>query len=206
MTGKPVVSRIRDHLDGVERVFVSRGLAPGWRDGLAAKTRTVELPCVRGEAVLPPDLGHDDVVIIGHPNWLGRFDPAPLHARAIVIAEPRLGAHRPLPSGEAVVVGGVADPETATAGWHRARKLAKALKQLSGVMPAYGTPQSAVFIVLLGVDPGPMAGVLPGPAEAVSGAYPELPGGVRLDASGVAETDVAAYAAAMEYAVRSARG
>jgi hypothetical protein len=206
VTEEPVVSRIRGYLKGVDRVFVSRGLAPGWRAGLAAVTRTVELPCVRGEAVLPPDLSHDDVVVIGHPNWLGCFDPAPLHARAIVVAEPRLGAHRPLPSGDAVVVGGVADPETATAGLHRARKLAKGLKQLPGVMPAYGTPQSAVFVVLLGVDPGPVSAVLPGSAEAVSGAYPELPGGVRIDASGVAETDVAAYAAAMEYAVRNARG
>jgi len=203
---EPVVSRIRDHLEGVDRVFVSRGLAPGWQADLAAATRTVELPCVRGEAVLPPDLSHDDVVVIGHPNWLGCFDPAPLHARAIVVAEPRLGAHRPLASGHAVVVGGVADPESATAGLHRARKLAKGLKQLPGVMPACGTPQSAVFVVLLGVDPGPVAAVLPGPAEAVSGVYPELPGGVRIDASGVAETDVAAYAAAMKYAVRSARG
>lgn len=203
MTGD-VVARIRGRLGEVERVFVSRGLAPRWRAELAASA--VELPCVRGEAVLPHDLTQGDVVVIGHPNWLGCFDPAPRHARTIVVFEPRLGAHRPVPPGAVVVVGGVADPETAAAGWRRAGRLAKALQQLSGVTPAYGAPRSAVFVALLRVDPGPVAAALPGPAEAVSGAYPELPGGVRIDASGVAETDVAAYAAAMEAAVRNARG
>ena len=204
MREPPVPTQIRDHLNGAGRVFVSRGLAPAYRADLLE--RATELPCVRGVAVLPGDLTRDDIVVIGHPNWLGCFDPAPVHARSIVVTEPRLGAHKPLPTGDVVVVGANADPERAAAGLLRARKLARHLNQVPGVTPAYGTPQSAVFVVLAPVAPESIAPRLPGPAMAVSDSYPELPGGVRLDVSGVADPDVAAYAATMEDAVRSQRG
>ena len=204
MRAPSVPTRIRDHLDGAGRVFVSRGLAPAYRADLLE--RAPELPCLRGVAVLPGDLARDDIVVIGHPNWLGCFDPAPVHARSIVVTEPRLGAHKPLPPGDVVVVGGNADPEGATAGLLRARTLARHLNQISGVTPAYGTPQSAVFVVLVRVGPEAIALGLPGPATAVSNSYPELPGGVRIDVSGVADPDVAAYAATMEDAVRGQRG
>ena len=204
MSEPPVPTRIRDHLDDAGRVFVSRGLAPAYRANLLE--RATELPCVRGVAVLPGDLNQDDIVVFGHPNWLGCFDPAPVHARSIVVAEPRLGAHKPLPTGDVVVVGGDSGPEEAAAGLRRARKLARHLNQISGVTPAYGTPQSAVFVVLARVAPELIAPGLPGPATAVSDSYPELPGGVRIDVSGVADPDVAAYAATVEDAVRSQRG
>lgn len=207
MSAASVASRILGHLRDASRVFISRGLAPGIRGELgAAGVGANELACVRGEVILPTDLTSEDVVVVGHPNWFGRFDSAPLHARAVVVAEPRLGAHRQLPPGDIVMVGGSADPDTAEAGRRRAGPLAKRLGQLGGVVVAYGTPVSGVFIVLVPVDPVRVSASLPGPAEAASIAYPELPGGIRVDVSGVAESDMAAYASAMEDAIRNARG
>lgn len=207
MSEAGVASRILRHLRDASRVFLSRGLAPGVRGELvAAGGGADELACVRGEVILPTDLTSDDVVVVGHPNWFGRFDSAPVHARAVVVAEPRLGAHRQFPPGEIVMVGGSADPDTAEAGRQRAGRLAKRLGQLSGLLVAYGAPVSGVFVVLVPVDPVRVAASLPGPAEVASNAYPELPGGIRVDVSGVAESDMAAYAAAMEDAIRNARG
>jgi hypothetical protein len=173
-----------------ERVLVGRALDPALRADLAESIDYEELPFVRGRTVVPADLTPGDVVIAGHPNFLGIFD-LPEAPQWIAVTgrwsglASRSGAAKTVSMGDKVGRD-VADPLLASA-----VDLAKQLAQLRGVRIPF-LPECPVLIALLPVDPRSMGG------EPLTD-YAELPGGLRIElGSGV---DPVQYAAALSQAL-----
>ena len=197
-----VFSDIAARLDGMGiggGVFLGRALEPALRADLTAAVPVAgELPFVRGETVLPDDLMPDDVVVVGHPNYLGGFDPVAGPHRTLVVYDPTLGAHREIHGASAVVTKpGAADVAATGVATTTASYLARRLSQIGTVQPAFA-PRSPVLIVLLPYDPRPVAERVES-GTALGSDYPELPGGLRIEVPvAMAEIERRAYAAELE--------
>lgn len=150
---------------------------------------TEELPFVRGRTIIPEDLGSGDLVIAGHPNFLGIFDlprAVPWIAvtgrwSSLMAAEGAIGE---LPLEPAV------SREEAEVLLGSVRDLAKSVGQLRGVSIAF-PPESPVLVALVAVDPTAID--LPGCTPLDT--FEELPGGLRIEAP------QPGYAAALEQAI-----
>ena len=133
-------------------------------------------------------------VVVGHPNFFGMFEDLPL--THLVYVTGRWSNLRPLRPDATVVARDVSVPRNAAAdSLERMRNLAKRLRQIPGVHLAF-KPQSPILVLL--VPRLEAVKDMPG-IEVVSGAYPELPGGIRIelddDASGI---DLNRYAGVFE--------
>ena len=152
-----------------------------------------ELPFVRGRTVIPTDYGKP--VVVGHPNYLGAFDrdtEATLICltgkwsglRRVPVSARTIGTARPHPAGDAARA------------LENARMLAKHMRQVAGVRLAF-KPQSPIIVILL--PHRIVRSVLPEGADVLGGAYPELPGGLRIELTPDMTTEeVTRYAAVLE--------
>ena len=151
---------------GRRTAYLSRGLSPALRRRVAAETSVVDVP-LRGVRAVPIE-PCDGVVVGGHPNELGGFDPVP--EGGIVVVDPSCRGLRPLPVGAEAVTGPARwrDPAPLVP---VARRLAKRLAQLRGVSTL--GPEAPVVVALLPVVDG---------VDAVGSRVelPELPGGIRI--------------------------
>lgn len=173
----------------------SRALPPGLRRSLRALPGAEELPFVRGRTVLPAH--YERPVVVGHPNFFGLFErPASEH---LVCVTGRWSNLRPLPPDAAVAETDASVPlDVATDALAAARMLAKRMRQLPGVHLAFKL-QSPILILL--VPRVESVRGTPG-VEVVSGAYPELPGGLRIElAEDALGTDLSRYAATLEQTI-----
>jgi hypothetical protein len=185
-----------------ERVLVGRALDPVLRADLAVSIDYEELPFVRGRTVIPADLTTGDLVIAGHPNFLGIFDlPAAPNWLGVTGRWSALVSTTGMIKGVPVATPvGLAEAEAALAA---VLGLVKQLDQLRGVTVAFA-PMSPVAVVLLTADPVRIASQM-----AMSGCtpltgYDELPGGLRIE-PGTAErgAGLEEYAATLAEAMRS---
>lgn len=173
-----------------DRVLVGRTLDPALRADLATSIEYEELPFVRGRTVVPADLTAGDLVIVGHPNFLGIFD-LPKAPQWIAVTgrwsglASQTGAARTVAMADKVGRG-IAEPLLASA-----VDLAKLLAQLRGVHIPF-LPECPVLVALLPVDPRSMRG------EPLT-AYAELPGGLRIELG--SEVDPVQYAAVLSQAL-----
>lgn len=173
----------------------SRALSRDLRRSLATLAGAEELPFVRGRTVIPAQYGR--TVVVGHPNFFGLFEkPSSEH---LVCVTGRWSSLVPLPAGAAAVATDASVPRNAAEdALNGMRNLAKRLRQIPGVHVAF-KPQSPILVLLV-----PWADAAQGIAgiEALSHAYPELPGGIRIeltdDELGV---DLNRYAATLEQAI-----
>ncbi|MGB5567417.1 MAG: hypothetical protein WBN93_13950, partial [Acidimicrobiia bacterium] len=173
----------------------SRALAPEIRRGLRESPAAEELPAVRGRTVIPTAYRHP--VVVGHPNYLGVFEREPERAMRLVYLTGLWSALQPVPEGAAIVVVAPSHPRPlATTALDKARDLAKHARQIPGVHLAI-RPRSPILVLLL---PKPIAGnVLPETACVLNGAYPEFPGGLRVELTpDMTTVDVTRYAAILE--------
>lgn len=174
----------------------SRALAPRLRSNLRMIPGSQELPCVRGQTVIPE--GFDRRVIVGHPNYLGVFeDRAPTSALYLTS---RWSALRDLPADAlCVATEPSADGRLATDTLRHARLLSKHIRQLPGVEIAF-KPQSPILIVLtpqVRLGPNTEPGMTP-----IGSDYPELPGGIRIELTQDAGSDqISRYAASLEWTI-----
>lgn len=160
-------------------IWVSRALAPSLRDPLIANFGARALPVVRGKTAVPEEL--DGTVILGHPNYLGRFEAAPV-ARTIWLAGRWSGLRAVPGGGEVVVTGRRARSDAARNLVDAARFVAKRLRQVRGV-DLLSMPEVPVLVVQASFDPPPRLTEVPG-VSLLSTAFPELPGSVRLSLPG----------------------
>ncbi len=166
------------------------------------------LPAVRGTTVWAGDV---EGSVVEQPNWDGRRERVPATATVVVQSHAgslvETGTERILATGERV------PPEAPTIGTRRtpeidaAADLAKRVRQVRGVTLAHRLPEAPWFLVLLPVDPVPVATRLTSlgfAAEPV--ARPELPGGLRLSVLGCADhLTIREYAASLTAAVAALR-
>ncbi len=186
-----------------ERVLVGRALDPVLRADLAVSIDYEELPFVRGRTVVPADLTTGDLVIAGHPNFLGIFD-LPIAPNWVGVTGPwsalvsTTGMIREVPLATPV---GLAEAEAALTAM---LGLVKQLDQLRGVTVAFA-PMSPVAVVLLTADPVRIASQMAMTGCAPLTGYDELPGGLRIE-PGTAERGgrFEEYAATLAEAMRSA--
>lgn len=185
-----------------ERVLVGRALDPALRADLSESIEYEELPFVRGRTVVPADLTAGDVVIAGHPNFLGIFDlPAAPSWIGVTGRWSALvtttGMTREVPLAKPL------DLREAEAALAAVLGLVKQLNQLRGVTVAFA-PMSPVAVVLLTADPArivsqmAMAGCTP-----LTG-YEELPGGLRIEPDKTDRGHLDEYAVTLARAVRNA--
>jgi hypothetical protein len=182
---------------GAERLFVARALESSIRRSLEEAFDATELPFVRGRTVVPADLGERDVVVAGHPNHLGVFDlPG---ERWLAVTGVWSALRDPAGAVGTVAMHPPADRDAADETLGAARVLAKRAGQLPGVTVAFPV-ESPVFVVLLDIDPAPVAASVAG--WSALGELDELPGGLRIE---VQTLDVERYASAMERAIAEER-
>ncbi len=174
----------------------SRALDPAIRVDLKNRPNAEELPFVRGQTVVVE--GETRPVVLGHPNYLGMFEPQNDAETILVVG--RWNLLRPAaPSATLVVVDEAVDRVSAERLLDGARALLKRLRQIRGVQPAW-KPQSPVLTMLLPRDVGPITGVDAIVTSVLD--YPELPGGVRIEVTGdVSTADITRYAATLERAI-----
>ncbi len=192
---------------GVARVLIARALHPALRStARRALPDLVELPHISGRTVIPGDVGDNDLVVLGHPNYLGGFDHLPVRGQHLVIADGAGMEIEDLPPGaDIAVLGAVTAGPDAIRGRARARLLVKRLRQVKGVTVAF-MPSTPVAILLLTVDPSRVAAAFDSAAvRALPTDYPEFPGGLRV----VIPPDMAAagedaYAASLQDAIEAA--
>lgn len=193
---------------GRERCFVARALDPQLRQKIAARdVDSLELPHVRGRTVIPEGIGAGALVVVGRPNYLGRFDTAGGARRVLVVADgAATNLEASLEGTETVVIGPTVPAAAVRVATEQARLLVKRLRQLPGVTPAF-MPSTPIVILLLGGGASVVADAFSaGPATALSGDYPEFPGGLRLSLPpGMARRELDAYAASLEAAIDAAR-
>ena len=171
---------------------ISRALPAVLRSSLLALPGAQELPFVRGRTVIPTHFGQP--VVVGHPNYFGLFEGPPWDRLACVTG--RWSNLRPLPPDATVLASDESLPgNEAEDALDRMRNLAKRLRQIPGVHLAF-KPQSPVLVLLI-----PRAEALrdtPG-IEILTGVYPELPGGIRMEFDeGAFGVDLNRYAATVE--------
>ena len=189
------------------RVVLARALHPALRTSVRrALPDLVELPHISGRTVIPGDVGGNDLIVLGHPNYLGGFDDPPVRGRHFVIADGAGMEIEDLPSGtEVAVLGDVTARPDAIRARDQARLLVKRLRQTKGVTVAF-IPSTPVAILLLASDPNRVAAAFDSAAVlALPADYPEFPGGVRVviprDMAAVEED---AYAASLQSAIEAA--
>ena len=176
----------------------SRALAPEIRRGLRESPAAEELPAVRGRTVIPTDYRHP--IVVGHPNYLGAFEREPERAMRLVCLTGVWSELQPVLEGAATVVLAPSHPRPlATTALDRARDLAKHARQIPGVHLAI-RPRSPILVLLV---PRPIAGnVLPETARVLDGAYPEFPGGMRVELTpDMTTVDITRYAEILEQVV-----
>lgn len=182
-----------------DRLLVARALDPSLRGELEASVEYEELPFIRGRTVVPEGLDDADLVVAGHPNFLGIFD---------LPAAPRWVAVGGTWSSLAVAVGVAAevavavpvDIDVARRSRQATVELAKQVSQLRGVTVAF-PPASPVLIVLVPTDPATVAARMSLPGCTALSAFEELPGGVRIEPPPGAGTATAGYAQALREAL-----
>ena len=179
---------------GRRRALCSRGLAPELRRELRELgIEVVELP-LRGCSAVPAPVEGDEVVVGGRPNLLGGFDPVPAGGIAVLHGE-LSGPGEPAPGLVEIPVAGAERWNDAATAVAAARGLAKALRQLRGVRIVCD-PVTPVVVALLPRHPRGLE-QLPFPTI-VLGAYPELPGGIRIAVpDGASRPTCATYADAL---------
>jgi hypothetical protein len=189
------------------RVLLARALHPALRSSARrALPDLLELPHVSGRTVVPGDVGDDDLVVLGHPNYLGGFDDPQDRGKHLLVADGAGMEIEDLPSGaDVVVLGSVTARPDAIRARDRARLLVKRVRQVKGVTVAF-MPSTPVAILLLAVDPSRVAAAFPSAAvRALPADYPEFPGGLRVvippDMAAVEED---AYAASLQDAIEAA--
>jgi len=181
---------------GSGRTYVARALEPSVRRSLEALD-AVELPFVRGRTVVPDGLGEGDLVVAGHPNHLGVFDlPA---VRWVAVTGRWSTLCEATGAVAAVAIEPPVERPTADELLDAARALAGRANQLPGVTVAFPVA-SPVVVVLLDVDPAPVAARVAG-SSTLDG-LPELPGALRIE---VQTSDAEGYASAMEHAIAEER-
>jgi len=181
-----------------ERIFVARALDPLLRKALRGAFVFEELPFVRGRTVVPEELPPGDIVVAGHPNYLGVFD---LPAARWVAVTGRWSSLQPVQGSELdVEVEQPAASMDAAGSFAAAIDLAKRLDQLRGVTVAF-QPASPVVVALLPIDPASVAAHMAIPGCTALG-YGELPGGLRMEVG--SEMGVQGYADALERALTDA--
>lgn len=184
---------------GAGRVLVARALDPELRGELAASIDCEELPFVRGRTVVPDDLGDDDLVVAGHPNFLGVFD-LPAVPRWVAVTgtwsslRPVVGTPTVVPAATAV------DRAPAERSLDAGRDVAKGIDQLRGVTLAF-PPASPVLVVLVPTDPVAVAARIGLPGCTALSGFEELPGGLRIELPADTGTAAAGYAQALEAAL-----
>lgn len=184
-------------MSGSERVFVARGLEPSIRRSVVEGCGAFELPFVRGRVVVPADVVDGDLVVAGHPNYLGVFD---LPAVRWLSVSGRWSALREAPGAvSTVAMQSPVDVATAATALAEAERLAKLLGQLGGVAVAFPV-ESPVLVVLVPESPGRVAAQIPGVSTLAD--YPELPGGLRIEVGADAADR---YAVALERAISEER-
>lgn len=134
-------------------------------------------------------------VVVGHPNYLGAFErdtSAPL-----VCLAGEWAALRSVPDNARRLEVAPSYPQiVAASASENARRFAKQVRQLAGVHVAFRV-QCPIVVLLLPRLPSPDR--LPDGVEALEGAYPELPGGLRVElAPDVTTEDITRYAAILE--------
>ncbi|MEN8234003.1 MAG: hypothetical protein ABFR89_03680 [Actinomycetota bacterium] len=157
-------------------LWVSRALEPGLRDELTKAIGVSELPILRGRTVVPESI--EGTVILGHPNYLGRFEHPP---NAPVLWIPGLWSElRPLPDGARVTAltssGTVEETQRHV---ERTRRFAKQLRQISGV-DLVAMPETPVLVILAAFNPSEHVDSLRGVSR-LGADFPELPGAVRIE-------------------------
>jgi len=195
----PSAETVFDHIGRPSRVFVSRYFDFTLRERLETVTNVAEVPCVRGSAVVSPGMVGDLPVLLGWPNVMGRFEAAHPDTTSVAVVDGALAGSDPVSFTS--FIGAAEESGGFNHGVDRARLVAKRLNQIRGVASAHGPPESAVFVVLLLVDP--MTLDLPPGAASLHGRYPELPGAVRIDVREIADDDIASYAAGLEIELRT---
>lgn len=198
----PSPESVLDHIGHPPRLYASRYLDGTLRQHLETSARVDEVPCVRGRAVLDPATLGDAPVLLGWPNTMGRFDGTHPDARSVAIVDGALAGAAPV--GYSSFVGIAGDPGEIDRAVTMAHRLAKRLNQIHGVASAHGAPETPVFIVLLPLDP--MTIDLPPGATSLHGRFPELPGGLRIDAGRIAGDDLGSYAATLEAEIEAKMG
>lgn len=169
-----------DGLSPSEVVKVSRVGFPALRRSLEREHSVIVVPAVRGLTVWDED-DRPGRVVVERPNLVGRLDRTP--------------SHGPWSSVDDLTT------ETMVAA---AARLRKVVTQIGGVVAPPFPVEASWFVVLLPVDPAPIAAALDG-TEVLG--LPEFPGGLRIRArEGAVEADVRQYAAALESAIAALRG
>jgi hypothetical protein len=198
------VDGIVDAAVGRSRVLLSRALDPVLRDALDGRlSRYAELPHISGKTVIPGDVGANDLVVLGHPTYLGGFDDPGAAGHSLLVADGTGMSIRDLPPGAGVVVvGPVVGKAEAVRTRDHARLLVKRMRQTKGVREAF-MPASATAILLLPVDPARVAALFGSPsARALAVDYPEFPGGLRVSfPPGIEGVEEHAYAASLQEAI-----
>ena len=173
----------------------SRALPPDTKRVLLDTGDGTELPAIGGRTVIPADW--DLPVILGHPNYFGRFERDRADSTTILLTGPWAALHATPPDAvslpcEAAVTTALAEMLT-----RRARHLAKRLRQHRGVVIPF-LPESPVIVALLPGSPHPDAASGEG-VTFLAGDFPEFPGGVRIELPGDAATaDGVRYAERLE--------
>lgn len=193
---------------GVQRSFLSRALDPRLREKVADRgVHSVELPHVRGRTVVPDGIGPDTLVVVGRPNYLGRFDTAGAAGSVFVVADGSAASLEPqLEHAETIVIGATVPIDVATRAAEQTRLLVKRLRQLPGVTPAF-MPSTPTAILLAAGETSEIAEASPrGTVVALSRDYPEFPGGLRISVPpGMARGEFEAYAASLQRAIDPGR-
>jgi hypothetical protein len=159
------------------RLGVSRALPPGLKGILLDIDGAIEFPALRGQTVVPDDW--DGSVVLGHPNYFGRFEPRARESIDIRLTGSWAALDSVPPDARVIEVDDPAPVSQAEAALAAARRLAKRLQQLRGVQIAV-RPQSPIVVALVSktIRSGDMgiAGV-----SVLGAAFPEFPGGVRIE-------------------------
>lgn len=188
--------------------MLARALDPRLRERIAdLGVDSDELPHVEGRTVVPNGIGAAALVVVGRPNYLGRFDTANGADHVLAVADGAASSLEPqLEGAETVVIGPAVPRAAAGVATEQARLLLKRLRQLPGVTPAF-MPSTSTLILLLRSDAPAVADAFSaGPATALSRDYPEFPGGLRVSVPpGMARRELDAYAASLQAAIDGAR-
>ena len=190
-----MIEQILDVTTG--ELAISHALEPDLKERLLRRAGTRELPCVRGRTVVPEAFAN--TVVAGYPNYLGVFDEI-TGARSILLTN-TWSRLRPLPADTtAISIEEAATPLVASDALEEVRRLTKRLRQLKGVQLAI-RPQSPIIVALLPFSPGLHALALPG-VTALGDAFPEYPGGIRIEPpTDAAGFDLTRSAADLEQAI-----
>ena len=192
-----VVEQVMDRVTG--RVGVSRALPVALKDRLLSNRGATELPVLRGVTIVPDDwVG---TVVVGHPNYFGRFEPVCDCDHEIRLTG-AWAALRSMPGGSVAIRTAEQLPTTIAEGrLADARLVARRLGQLPGVQTALRIQSPIIVVVTPGTDQA-VETALPG-VTVLGRDFPEYPGGVRIELPGdVGDFDGVRYAGALEELLR----